>query len=306
MISDLYKDIKIQLYERATSPLLGSFVISWCLWNYKFLLVVFSSGKAFDKIARIEFVLYPNAWDVALIGIIYPLVTTLFFIFVYPYPARIVFEYTRNQQAKTKLIQQKIEDDTPLTIEESREIRSKFRALERIHDEESAQNRITIDGLKSDLDGSERRIGVVAANLRKAEAEVSRLSTIETKKQNSTKGGESTVLSESHTLRKTIDGRNKSVNTIESIDEMFGVLTKLQGDAKRENINLMKEIFLSLYDKNLHFHQLIDKFNIENNLLRYTLENMEKGNLITNDSNGYRLSITGRNYIIENNIIPIK
>ncbi len=83
MIPDLYKDIKIQLYERATSPLLGSFVISWCLWNYKLLLVMFSTGTATNKIAYINGVLYPDYWSIGFIGFLAPLLTTAFFLYSY-------------------------------------------------------------------------------------------------------------------------------------------------------------------------------------------------------------------------------
>lgn len=164
MIPDLYKDIKIQLYERATSPLLGSFVISWCLWNYKLLLVIFSSAKALDKIKHINEQLYPETWDALSFGIFYPLITTLAFIFLYPIPALKIFEHTRKQQAKLKEVQQKIEDETPLSQKEAREIRSNLRSLQRLHDEEisekekeNADRDAAIKELNLSLDAAEKR-----------------------------------------------------------------------------------------------------------------------------------------------------
>jgi len=166
MIPDLYKDIKIQLYERATSPLLGSFMISWCLWNYKLFLVIFSSGTAFEKIARIEHVLYPNFfWDGAWVGLIYPLLTTGFFIFLYPFLARPVFWFAKNQQVKIKEIQQKIEDETPLTQEEAREIRLNLRSIVQRHneeiigkDKEIADRDTAAQEMKTNLDATEIKL----------------------------------------------------------------------------------------------------------------------------------------------------
>jgi len=56
--------------------------------------------------------------------IVFPLLTTVLFIFFYPYPARAVFEFTRKQQKRLKEIRQRIEDETPLTVEESKQIRT--------------------------------------------------------------------------------------------------------------------------------------------------------------------------------------
>ena len=49
MLDDLSKSIKASLYERATSPLFGAFVISWLAWNYRFVLTVISSMSAKEK-----------------------------------------------------------------------------------------------------------------------------------------------------------------------------------------------------------------------------------------------------------------
>jgi hypothetical protein len=44
MVNEIVKSAKAQLSERIASPLIGSFVISWCLWNYKFLVILFSAS----------------------------------------------------------------------------------------------------------------------------------------------------------------------------------------------------------------------------------------------------------------------
>jgi len=129
-MEDLIKSIKAHLYERTTSPLFGTFSISWAIWNYKFLVVLASSMDANEKFNYISTFLYPNVSTCMLEGIAFPLLTTLAFIFIYPYPAKFVYEFTKNRQKELKRIKQEIEDETPLTIEESRKVRREMAMLE--------------------------------------------------------------------------------------------------------------------------------------------------------------------------------
>lgn len=130
MFSDIVKTVKVQLYERVSSPLIGAFVISWCLWNYKFLLVLIDKSKIENKLLIIDYVIYPTWYTYVNLNLLGPLVTALFMIYLYPIPARKVFEYSRKQQVELKKIQQKIEDDTPMTLEEGRAIRQEALKLE--------------------------------------------------------------------------------------------------------------------------------------------------------------------------------
>lgn len=123
MLEELSKTVKAQLYERVSSPLLGSFLIAWCGWNYKFVLVLISSMEAEKKLAYINANLYPSIWDRVLEGFTYPLVTSLVLIFAYPWPARWIFSYSRKQQLKLKKLQYEIDEDTPLNMEDARELR---------------------------------------------------------------------------------------------------------------------------------------------------------------------------------------
>lgn len=123
MLNDLAKTVKAQLYERVSSPLLGSFAISWVAWNYRFLLVLVSSIPVAEKFAYIDDNIFNSYQNIFLHGTLYPLITTLILIFIYPYPAKFVYEYWRTRQRELKEVQQRIDDETPLTREEARELR---------------------------------------------------------------------------------------------------------------------------------------------------------------------------------------
>lgn len=124
MFEDLIKTVKAQLYDRLTSPLLGCFLLSWVIWNYKFVFTLFSDMKVEDKFKFIDGSIYSGNYSHFIYGLLLPFVTTLFFIFIYPYPAKFAYAFFRKRQAELKEIQQKIDDETPLTRDEARKIRS--------------------------------------------------------------------------------------------------------------------------------------------------------------------------------------
>lgn len=123
MIDELSKTIRAQLHERVSSPLLATFSIAWLVWNYKFVLILFASVPLQEKFQIIDVVAFPSGISILLNGFVYPLATALALIFLYPIPARYVYEYAKKRQRELKEIQQKIDDETPLTKEEARAIR---------------------------------------------------------------------------------------------------------------------------------------------------------------------------------------
>lgn len=136
LIEDLTTTIKAQLYERVSSPLLSSFSLSWCGWNYKFLLIVFSGMSSHEKIIYIDMNLFPNFMAMLTHGIILPLVTSLLLIFVYPIPAEFIYKHVKIQQRRLKEIQQSIDDESPLSKEQARKIRKESLEIQLKYDNE--------------------------------------------------------------------------------------------------------------------------------------------------------------------------
>jgi len=123
LIEDFTTAVKAQLYERVSSPLLSSFALSWCGWNYKFLLVVLSGMSSHEKIVYIDMNIFPSVWSVVMHGAVLPLITCLFLIFLYPIPAEYIYRHVKIQQRRLKEIQQSIDDESPLSKEQARKIR---------------------------------------------------------------------------------------------------------------------------------------------------------------------------------------
>jgi hypothetical protein len=134
MLDDLTKEIKAQLYERVKSPLFGAFALSWVGWNYRGLLVAIADMPYKDRMGYLDG-LYPTTaeWLWHCLG--GPLLTAVGLLLIYPWPARWMYSYWAWQQKELKKVQQRIEDEIPLTQEEARALRRV--ALDQTRDFES-------------------------------------------------------------------------------------------------------------------------------------------------------------------------
>lgn len=67
MFEELRKSFGENLRERLTSPFYGSFVISWCLWNWKvwYVTVFVDSGLLFQKenILKVDYIVGQYQWN---------------------------------------------------------------------------------------------------------------------------------------------------------------------------------------------------------------------------------------------------
>lgn len=148
MIDDLSKSIRAALYDRTTSPLFGALTISFIVWNHRLLVVLFSGMTVEQKFSYIDEVLYATVLAKTILLAIGPLITAIFFLYVYPHPAKWVYQYWRARQKELKDIRRKIEDETPLTIEQSRRIRRQITDVQADYEEELQRQTTQVAQLK--------------------------------------------------------------------------------------------------------------------------------------------------------------
>lgn len=122
MLDDLTKEIKAQLYERVKSPLFGAFALAWVGWNYRGLLAAISDMPYKDRMGYLDS-LYPTSTEWLWHCLGGPLLTAVGLLLIYPWPARWMYSYWAWQQKELKKVQQRIEDETPLTQEEAKVLR---------------------------------------------------------------------------------------------------------------------------------------------------------------------------------------
>jgi hypothetical protein len=126
MLDDIATTIKAQLYDRVTSPLSGTFAVSWAIWNWKFLTILFSDLKAPEKITHISLNIFNSPSSIISNGILWPLLTAILLITIYPYPAKFFYSIAQKHKKNLKKEQQKIEDETPILQEEANALRKKL------------------------------------------------------------------------------------------------------------------------------------------------------------------------------------
>jgi hypothetical protein len=119
MIDDLVKSFKATLYDRAASPLSGAFILSWCLWNWKIIvLLVLGNEPTFSRISQIEGLKYLSTWwESVLYLVVFPLLSALVFLYGYPYPARKVYTFSKTKSEELIKLKDEIEKKTPVSQE---------------------------------------------------------------------------------------------------------------------------------------------------------------------------------------------
>jgi predicted transcriptional regulator len=121
-LKDIWASLVAGVQERTTNPLTFSFIASWCLWNFKFLLIITGDGTTAERIQRFE-QLYPHTASTYLqhaFGA--PLITALTYVFVYPYISELVISYSRTRQVRIANAIKKIEGARVLTADEARDL----------------------------------------------------------------------------------------------------------------------------------------------------------------------------------------
>lgn len=157
-MDDLLKSLKAQLYDRVASPLLSSFLISWVLWNHRLFVVLTTSDlKLQDKFDYVDNTLYPTWMQIVGRGFAWPLLSALVLLLAYPFPGRWVYAYVRDQQNRLKQVQKQKDDESPMTREEEKELRTTLRKTLDDFDAELWKRDSQIKELKQDLEKERSR-----------------------------------------------------------------------------------------------------------------------------------------------------
>ena len=330
MVDDLIKSIKLNIYERVTSPLLGTFVISWCLYNYRLIIVVLSSKSPKEKFDLLDTVIFnsDSLWYRMSDTCFWPLIVSLIFIFVYPYPAKWIYGFWRSRQKELKEKRQEIDNETLLSEIESKKIKKDIWELGRKHDEILNQRDEEISHLKAKIDELEeektknkitypRRVkatqkGYLGDKIREQGA----VFMISEEEQFSNKWmvdapvNEASEISE---LKAKIKELELTASTLSSISaqsllpeeklapEKVAILEKLSEKAEESTAGVLMSNLKSLFE----YEQGGKLFNV----FYHHIDGLVADGLVSvkRKSDGYiesvKLEKNGRTYLIENNII---
>lgn len=121
MIDEFKKSISSILYERTTSPLFGTFLFSWIVWNWKIVLVLFFTNTKELKTTKFEYIdsNLLNIYD----GLIYPIISTILILTVYSWLAEQAYRLWLYFDKRKNDHKNSIEKQKLLTLEQSMKLR---------------------------------------------------------------------------------------------------------------------------------------------------------------------------------------
>jgi len=122
MEKDLKDSIKARLYDFKYTPFLSSYIFSWIYFNSKLILIFTAPKLSVEK--KIEML----SWSQ--INYKMPLYFALAYVFIFPIATAIFYAVTLWYKALMNWIQQKIQDKTPLPLEQAKGIREENIKLE--------------------------------------------------------------------------------------------------------------------------------------------------------------------------------
>lgn len=202
-MDDLLDSIKRHIQDRISSPLGGACVVSLVLWNFKLFVVLFSSIEPSAKLDYIATTLYPDTYHVWVQGVLFPILSALAYIFIYPYPSIVVYSFTLDMQKKLRQLKQKKYDETPLTLEESRKLIGETKS--RLHE------------LQSQIDASEQTITELRTDLSAAKTINSEL----TIKLTSAQSSQQSAIAENQNLKEELEELSKDAAKLKNTIQEF-------------------------------------------------------------------------------------
>lgn len=127
-MEDFFKSIKAILYDRITSPLYGTLIVSWLIWNWKIPYVTFFVSDTNLSETRIEYIVKNCSDSLTLFWL--PLISTLILITIVPFISNGAFWISYQFDAWKHSKKNELDKKQLLTIEQSIALRTELSGLE--------------------------------------------------------------------------------------------------------------------------------------------------------------------------------
>ena len=161
---DIWASIVSQIHERTTNPLTFSFVISWLIWNYRFIFIAFSELPVKEKLSLIKS-FYPD-WHIAgQEGFVYPLLTSLAYIFIYPFITIYVVNYYRDHQIRIANSLKRLEKERTLSKEDAAALERRHQKMLAKASQVELESQTEITNLREALQSAEEEISSLKLKL---------------------------------------------------------------------------------------------------------------------------------------------
>lgn len=169
MFTEFKKSIDNILHERISSPLFGSFLISWLVWNWKIIyLTIFISEKTIGG-NKINFI-QDNYVNINY-QIWYPIISTILLIAVYPFFATGAYWVSLRFSQWRINLKNKEEKKQLLSVEQSIELREEIRTQEEKFDRLLKSKTDEINLLKQEIQNYRDQLKAFNENIAELPAE---------------------------------------------------------------------------------------------------------------------------------------
>jgi hypothetical protein len=138
MLKNIFSSSKEVIIERIKSPLFFVFGLLWFIFNWKAPLILFlGKGSVEDKIISIESIVTLQS------SIVYPFITTVFYIGIYPFIAYYIFKLHNSIAKRKELI--KIQNECEVLEAEKKRTKLKLRVQDYQYQSEIRLERDKLD-----------------------------------------------------------------------------------------------------------------------------------------------------------------
>lgn len=302
-MKDIINSFKAQLYERTSSPLLGSFIFYWIICNYKLIMIIFDDemklNEKFDFIKTIypqEKITLWNGFDIYYqillgTGLLIPLILTLIYILLLPFASNFIYSLWIEHQNNLK----KISNEKVLTKKEFGDLQRRFTELELSFDDTFSKkdneitklkelitskenSNITIQTRLNYLEQEEMKFIEMTSMINKYEIELTKKDTIEKE------------LKEKIQLLENQLIRNNNGNSVLN-EEEINVLKYIGENPS----NTTSSVSSKLNIHRIRLEKIYEKLS-ENGLIRIN-------STYSGGSKEYRIEPKGSDFLLENNLV---
>lgn len=123
MFDEFKKSINASLYERAASPIIGSFVSAWLIFNWKLCFVIaFANDTIYERLAYLEKSPYIGMWP----NLYLPAISAAIFIGLYPLVSLLPYMWWEWYAKQKTKIKNNMQRSVLISLEKSIELRNEI------------------------------------------------------------------------------------------------------------------------------------------------------------------------------------
>ncbi|MEZ8014049.1 MULTISPECIES: hypothetical protein [unclassified Vibrio] len=165
MIKEITNSIKAALYQRVSSPLYGTYICSWTIYNWEITLpLVFGTKNFDDRLVDFKLGLYPEVAGFEYQTVLVPLAITATLLGLQPLLQRFIFIYTEWNRSEGLKKRDQYSSETMLTLEQSNELRASVQKVQQFHQEVLKNKEEEVNEYKRQLDSKDNSINSVNDN----------------------------------------------------------------------------------------------------------------------------------------------